>query len=514
MAKQDGMDRPLNQDKALYVCMYAPEFPAQSLLRFRGELRDKACVVMDGEPPKRYVCSLNSRARKLGIVPGMTQIEIDTFPSVTALPRVKAQEATAKAALLQCAGAFSPRVEDQSNDTYFLCVMDIAGTEKLFGVARTLAENLLERVRALAIVVRITVSRNFHAAVCLARRTSAGNPVALIPAGKEAAVLAMLPLSVLDLSTELAETFSTWGIRTLGMLAALPERSLIARIGQDGKRLSQMARGNWPHLFLPIEPAFKLEEHVALDSPVELLSSLLFILSTMLEQLALRVSARAQALASVTITLFLEGNSQHLRTVRPALPSNDRQLWIKLIHLDFEAHPPQSAILALTVSAEAGIVRKTQLGLFTPPLPEPDRFDITRARIQAIVGKNNAGSATLNDSHHPDTFHLDSFSVPSDVANRAIVSLSRVPMRVLRPPEPVIITLSGNRPLKFSFRGVTYTVVRAYGPWLANSDWWSSTLWGYEQWDLIARTHNGSLIYCCLVHDLIKKCWQMTGLYD
>ncbi len=507
------MDRPLTQEETIYVCLYASEFPAQSLLRFRGELRDKPCVVLDGEPPLRYVCSLNSRARKLGIVRGMTQVEIDTFPSVTALSRARTEEANAKAALLQCAGEFSPRVEDQSTGNYFLCAIDIAGTEKLFGVARTLAETLLKRVNALAIAARITISWNFHAAICLARGTSSRNPVVLIPPGKEALALDSLPLSVLDQSAELAETFSTWGIHTLGMLAALPERALIARVGQQGKRLSQMSRGNLPHLFLPIEPAFQLEEHVEFDSPAELLSSLLFIIGAMLEQLVLRASARAQALASVTITLFLEGHSQHIRTVRPALPSNDRQLWIKLIHLDFEAHPPKSAILSVTVSAEAGTVSKTQLGLFSPPLPEPDRFDITRARIQAIVGENNAGSPTLKDSHCPDIFRLTPFSVPSDVANGS-VSPSRIPMRVFRPPEPVVITLSGKRPVKFFFRENHYAVMRAYGPWLMSGEWWSPTLWGLEQWDLIARSHDGAHLYCCLVHDLTQNCWLMAGLYD
>ena len=35
----------------LYACIYAKEFPAQALLRLRPELREKPCVVMEGEPP-------------------------------------------------------------------------------------------------------------------------------------------------------------------------------------------------------------------------------------------------------------------------------------------------------------------------------------------------------------------------------------------------------------------------------------------------------------------------------
>ena len=87
-----------------------------------------------------------------------------------------------------------------------------------------------------------------------------------------------------------------------------------------------------------------------LDSPVEVLESLLFVIGVMLEQLIVRATARVLALASVTIRLSLEGGASHSRTVRPALPTNDRHLWIKLLHLDLEAHPPHAAILSLRVT--------------------------------------------------------------------------------------------------------------------------------------------------------------------
>ena len=91
-----------------------------------------------------------------------------------------------------------------------------------------------------------------------------------------------------------------WGIRTLGMLAALPEKELISRMGQGGKRLRQMARGEMPHLFQPVEPVFTLEERMELDSPIELLDALMFVVNVMLEQLIFRATARMLALASVT----------------------------------------------------------------------------------------------------------------------------------------------------------------------------------------------------------------------
>lgn len=337
----------------LYACLYVREFPAQALSRLRPKLREKPFVVMEGEPPLQTVCSLNSKARNLGVFHGMTKVEIDTFPAMVAVARSLNEEDTAKAAVLECADGFSPRIEDRSDSNALICVIDIAGTEKLFGPPRTLAQNLLQHVRKLGIATSVTVSSNFHAAICFARNGARSRCIDHCT-GDEGIALAQLPLAVLDLSEEHAETFALWGIGTLGMLAALPERELIARMGQEGKRLRRLAQGEVPHLFVPLEPEFRLQEQMELDTPVELLDSLLFVIAVMLEQLILRATARVLALASLTITLALEGGASHSRTVRPALPTNDQQLWIKLLHLDLEAHSPQAAILSLTLTAEHG----------------------------------------------------------------------------------------------------------------------------------------------------------------
>ena len=105
-----------------------------------------------------------------------------------------------------------------------------------------------------------------------------------------------------------------------------------------------------------------LAEHTELDSPVELLDSLLFVAAAMLNQLIVRANARLVALAAVNLTLTLERGGTHARTVRPALPTNDKQLWIKLLHLDLEAHPPPAAVLAVALDAEPEATSKVQLG--------------------------------------------------------------------------------------------------------------------------------------------------------
>lgn len=504
---------PITKPAELYACLYAREFPAQALLRLQPELRETPCVVMEGDPPLEQVCALNTKARLLGMRHGMTRVEIDTFPDVVVLARSRNTEAAVRAVLLECAGAFSPRIEDCSEGHSFLCVIDIAGTQSLFGPPGTLARSLLERTRALNLSVRIAVSRNFHTAVCLAKGTKA-SAIQVIHPGDEAAALSSLPFTVLELTENQAEIFSSWGIQTLGMLAELPEKQLTARMGQAAKHLLQLACGEHPHFFRPVEAPFVLEERIELDMPVELLDSLLFVLNLMLEQIILRAKARVLAPASVTVTLKLDGGGTHTRTVQPALPSADKQLWLKLLHLDLEAHPPAAPILAVQVHVEPGSTSKVQLGLFSPQLPETARLDVTLARIRAIVGEDNVGRAVLEDTHAPEPYRIEPFAIPEKDLPSTLIAQPRAAMRVLRPPERSSVTLQNSRPAAFFFRDQRYAVERAYGPWRTSGNWWTQTLWRCEQWDLIAHARDGRALFCCMTHDLMSHEWHIAGLYD
>jgi protein ImuB len=510
--------------RELYACLYAREFPVQSLLRLRPDLREQPCVVMEGDTPLEQVCSLNTKARLLGMVRGMTRVEVDTFPASAVLARSPKEEAATRAILLECAGAFSPRLEEPNVDersraAAFACGIDIAGTQSLFGPPEVLARRLVERVRAVGMRACVTVSGNLHAALCMARGLPPSATVKIIPQGEEAAALAELPCAVLGPSLEQAETFAAWGVHTLGMLASLPEKNLVARMGQEGRRLWQLARGERAHLFQPVEPPLALAEQMELDSSVELLDSLLFVVGAMLDQLIVRANARLVALAAVTITLTLDGGGMHARTVRPALPTNDKQLWIKLLHLDLEAHPPQAAVLAVALDAEPGATSKVQLGLFSPQLPEASRLDVTLARIRAVVGEENVGRAVLLDTHAPEAFRLESFRIDAFRATESAAETTasaelRAAARQLRPTENETVTLEAQRPARFYFREQCYVVERAYGPWLACGDWWQPTLWGHEQWDIVARAGDSSLLCCCLVRDRMHGGWQMAALYD
>jgi protein ImuB len=240
----------------------------------------------------------------------------------------------------------------------------------------------------------------------------------------------------------------------------------------------------------------------------------MFGIGVMLEQLIFRAKMRLVALASVTLSLDLDGGTTYTRRVRPAQPGNDKQFWISLLHLDLQAHPPQAAVLAVKLHAEPGDTSKVQLGLLSPPLPEPARLDVTIAQLKRLLGEENVGYAVLQDSHTPESFRVEHFTVPSDSSMTTTIPRQRTAIRNFRPPETISVQLDKSQPKEIWLNAQRLVVERAYGPWITGGEWWNEMLWNTEQWDVMALTSSGSPMFCCVTHDLLRNEWQMTALYD
>jgi len=497
----------------LYLCVYVAEFPAQALLRLRPELQRQPVAVLEGTPPLEQVCSANARAFKLGVMQGMTRAELESFTGLSILRRSETEERIARSVLLEAAGGFTPRIEVPASSTSaFVMVLDMTGTTSLFGPAQQSMRSIAHSLTALHFFVQIAGSANFHTAVCLA--PAAGKAPILVPAGREREHLCELPLAALALTAQQAEMFALWGLHTLGELAALPEVELVVRSGQQGKRLRALARGEHPHLMVPEEPIFTLEEFIAFDAPIELLDSLLFVLGPMLDQLLVRAQNRSFALASVTVKLGLDGGGEHERTIKPALPVLQREVLLKLLHLDLQANPPAAGVMSLFVRAEPGDRSKVQLGLFAPQLPEALRLDVTLARIAALVGAERVGKAKLLDTHRPDSFKMERFMVPTTSAKKDVAPRHSVAMRRCRPPWHLDVQHMGQRLASFSLHGKRYTIQEAYGPWRKSGSWWSSDVWSLEEWDVRATSKADDMLLCLITHDLLRQRWQLEALYD
>jgi protein ImuB len=495
----------------MYAVLHPPNFAAQVAAQQRPELRKRAFALVDGEPPAEVVVAANKAARSCGIEAGMSRLQGETFPGVIILRRVQEDELTAQAILHTIACMFSPRIEyvETYAGTYAL---DIRGMNGLFGDATQLANKLRQRIMTAGFLANVAVAENFDAAVCLTRGRTG---VTVVPPGQEANALRDLPLHVLNLSADHAETFKAWGIRTCGQLAALAETDLISRLGQTGRRLHALARGISPHLMFPIEPRFEdsLVERMELDFPVELLEPLLFLLARMTDALLGRVKSKALSIASLRVVLHLDGGKQHERTVRPALPLDDKPTLLKLLQLDLETHPPNVAILSLELYAQSAAPYRAQHGLFLPQAPEPGRLEVVLARLRKLLGDERVGSVELKDDHRPNAFRMVPFAPPppkrTDQPSLSVVTV----LRVCRPPQAVGVMLVGNTPVRVFWDGERYSVREVAGPWRVNGQWWSEANWCREEWDVRLETQNTERV-CRIAYDPRSRCWYLQGTYD
>ncbi|HEV2576649.1 MAG TPA: DNA polymerase Y family protein [Acidobacteriaceae bacterium] len=497
----------------VYVCIHVSEFPAQALLRLRPELKGRAVVVMAGDPPLEEVCSANPHALRLGIAHGMTKTELESFRGVCVLRQSATEERSARNVVMEVASGFTPRIEvPPARGSALDVVLDMTGTDRIFGQVQEVVAKISRAFVKLRFSMRITASANFHTALCLA--PMAAKPI-VVPPGQENEYLRNLPLAALPLTEQQVETLELWGLRSLGELACLPEKELVIRLGHEGEKLRLLARGECRHLMVPEEAPLTLAEYIAFDSPVELLDSLLFVLGPMLDQLLARARNRALALASITISLGIDGGGEHIRLLKPALPVSQRDVLLKLIYLDLQGNPPPAGVMSVSLKAEPGDRSKVQLGLFAPQTPEPMHLDVTLARVAALVGEERVGRARLLDSHAPEAFVMERFTVPDSATvktneeKRSITALRRC-----RPPVRLTVRFDESRPAAFSFAGKRYIVQKAFGPWRRSGDWWSPSVWSFEDWDVCAADVGGDTLVCILAHDLLRHHWQIEALYD
>jgi len=529
----------------MFACIFVPNFPVAAVLRAEPELRTRPVAVVEGKPPLEKVFAVNELAGRMGITPGMTKAQAELAAELMLRARSSIQEAAAHAVLLDCAQAFSPCVEDAAADT---AILDLAGMEALFGTLPEVAHKLFCCASELGLEVNVAVASNPDAAALAARGFSG---VTVILSGKEAELLGSLPVEVLFVSGceeekneqkeagRLLETLERWGVRNLRALAVLPEIALSERLGQEGLRLQRLARGAASRTLVPVEAPAVFEEAIELEFPILLLEPLAFLLNRLLEQICARLAARALNTQELRLTLELENfssrnqqtvinnqqvsSNQFQRTLRLPLPMLDAKLFLKLLQLDLNAHPPGAPIKKIHLVAEAARPRSAQGGLFLPPSPEPEKLELTLARIAGLVGEARVGSPELLDTHRAESFRMQRFVAgrASEIERKKVSTREKsvvavAALRRFRPPLRAAVTLENGELVRLACskkKELQGTVLWKAGPWRSSGDWWEREAWSRDEWDIALQNVDEVGLFR-LVHDLLGGGWFVEGTYD
>src|SRR6476660_3646147 len=447
-----------------------------------------------------------------------------------------APDLNAEMSLADFACRFSPLVEETQPN---IVVIDVDGCEVLFGSAYQLATEIVQQSNqskqdgGLDSKVNVALAANpdaaLHAAVCL-------QGITFVAPNEELTCLGEFPLEDLHYglvdvdqkrSEEILETLKLWGVRTFYDFAALPVTGVSERLGPEGIRLQQLASGKTErHLKLKQSPPV-FASSIELEHPITELEPLSFIFARLLNQICASLNAYALATNELLVQMKLENHSTHERNLTLPYPMRDHKVFLKLLLLDTEMHPPQSAVQAIAINCEPVKPRVLQNGLFIPLAPAPDKLELTLARLAKLVGEKNIGSPVLLDTHRPDAFSMKRFVVISKESgkrgkrssNRSTIGNGQcLGFRMFRPPLRAIVEVNNGLPIQVSAwgkqRSVYGKVINLAGPWRTTGDWWRNDCWARDEWDVAVESNRDQQAAYRIYRELNSGNWFIEGNYD
>ena len=210
------------------------------------------------------------------------------------------------------------------------------------------------------------------------------------------------------------------------------------------------------------------------------------------------------------LCLELDNKSEYTRNISLPFATREASTFLKLLQYDLAAHPPNAPIVGVYLTATPVHPRVVQGGLFIPLAPEPEKLELTLARITAIVGEGNVGTPELLDTHRPGVFRMTRFHAKQAEVPRSIECAEpRLAIRIYRPPLPANVVTQRGRPAKVAARGVSGVVTAYAGPWRTSGDWIAQDSWEHDEWDVALQSGG---VY--RLRRLAMNQWLIDGNYD
>jgi DNA polymerase-4 len=307
---------------------------------------------------------------------------------------------------------YSPTIEPMSLDEAYL---DLTGSEALLGPIAEVAARLQARVRSecgLDLSIGVATGK-VVAKVASDLRKPRG--LVIVPAGEEAAFLGPLPLRRLPgCGPATVARLESFGIRTIGQLAATPEALLGELFGKFGRLLHAHAQGIDPTpVVAPGEPK-SISREVTFDRDIldrdEVLSTGRSLLLDVAESL------RGQGLAARTVTLKLRyqpfDTYSRQATLAVASDRDDALLeaFVGLVHEHLQPGRPVRLIGAGVANLEAPAI---QLDLLESRSGQRAGLDAQLDRLRQRFGPTAISRGTPVQHHQRDFRRDDIDSVSS-----------------------------------------------------------------------------------------------------
>lgn len=419
------------------------------------------------------LAAVSRPARACGLQPGLTLADARArIPDLTVAEHDPAADAAFLERVAEDCDRWTPLVALDPPDGLTL---DISGCAHLFGGEAAMRARLVAHLAAYGLSGFAVVAGTALAARALARSGRSG----LVPPGGEAAHLAPLSISALDLPAETVIGLSRAGLKTIGALIGRPATPLAARFGEELPTRLRRALGQEEDCLVPRRPLPALLAERRFAEPIARASDIEAVLASLVEDLGRMLEARGQGGRVFEAAFFRTDGQVRRLDIETARPSREGPALARLFRerLEVLADPLDPGfgfdLVRLAVHRSEPLA-PAQIGL-DGRANEEEEVAALIDRLATRLGRERVLRVLLRDSHDPAHAAV---LVPVGEGEKAAVmetgETSPRPLTLFDPPQPIeaLAEVPDGPPLRFRWRRMLHEVARAEGPERIAPEWW------------------------------------------
>lgn len=354
-------------------------------------------------------------------------------------------------------------------------ILDIAGTEHLFGGEDGLVADIDMRLTRLGLTFRHALGPTADAARALARYQAR-------PAPDEAQAIRRLPVAALELDAEATTALIRAGLKTIGDLASRPMANLAARFGADAAMALRRLLGDAPS---PLDPRIAPPPVVAERRFAEPLGSTAHaakVLAELVDEAIEDLAERGKGGRHFRATFFRSDGLARSIAIETGHPTRDTGLVMRLFAERMDgladpldpgfgfdmirlAVPRLEALGASQLKLEGGAVKEAAI-------------DALADRLATRLDRGRVRRFRPADTHIPEQAQLELPAIdapaPSPWQEPEPGEPPTRPFHLFDPPQPieVIAEVPDGPPHQFRWRRQAHAVRRYEGPERIAAEWW------------------------------------------
>ncbi len=449
------------------MALFFPFLPADRLKRLGRSPAEAPLGVYAKTGNAFTLTAVDALALKKGVHPGMALADAGALcPGLVTHEAEPDADARLLGRIAAWADRFTPFVAVSPPDGLFL---DITGAAHLFGGEAAMLDAAKAGPAMQRFAVEAAIAPTPGAAWTLARHGGG-----IVDDEGLAAALAPLPVEALRLNDAAAALLRRFGLKRIGQVMTAPRAPFAARAGQHAMLRLDQAMGRVREALIPRRPAPPVYAMRRLMEPVVAIEAVLTVTETLCGDLAAALEKRSAGARLLRLSLYgVDGRAREvtlglsraersgpamLRLLRERLNAAaenfNAEFGFEAARLDAVEIAPVDARIADLAAAETERDAEAEARLID--------------RIAARLGARSIASIAVRDTHAPQQAsgkEIDA-APPRD-------SVMRRPMTLFAHAQPIEVMASvpDGPPVRFRWRRISRTIIRAEGPERIAPDW-------------------------------------------